>query len=63
MMVMAENEKYLRKRLESFKHVKPEVKSLLEKLLSFDPNERPSAAEALEDPYFKECQIFTPNLG
>jgi serine/threonine protein kinase len=63
MMSLTENDRYLRKRLESFRHVKPEVRNLLERLLAFEPKERPSAAEALEDVYFKESEMFIPNLG
>ena len=37
-----------------FPHAEPEACDLLEKLLEFDPEKRPSAYEALSHPYFKD---------
>ncbi len=38
---------------EKFPGVEPKALSLLGRLLSFDPDDRPTAAEALSDPYFE----------
>ncbi|KAL6536322.1 Cyclin-dependent kinase 7 [Orobanche gracilis] len=37
---------------EKFFNVDPSALKLLQRLLAFDPNDRPSAEEALTDPYF-----------
>lgn len=38
---------------QKFRHADPLAVRLLEKLLAFDPKDRPSAEEALSDPYFE----------
>nr|KYP73273.1 Mitogen-activated protein kinase 19 [Cajanus cajan] len=38
---------------QKFPHVDPMALSLLQKMLAFDPMDRPTAKEALADPYFK----------
>jgi calcium-dependent protein kinase len=39
--------------LPQFKDVSPEGKNLIKKLLEYNPEKRPSAKEALNDPWFK----------
>ncbi|KAL6864679.1 hypothetical protein ACP4OV_015830 [Aristida adscensionis] len=38
---------------QKFPHADPQALSLLERMLAFEPKDRPSAEEALADPYFK----------
>ncbi|XP_024545126.1 mitogen-activated protein kinase 15 isoform X2 [Selaginella moellendorffii] len=38
---------------EKFKNIDPLARNLLQKMLAFDPKDRPSATEALADPYFQ----------
>ncbi|KAF0693183.1 Aste57867_15777 [Aphanomyces stellatus] len=50
-----------------FPHANPEALNLLDKLLQFDPNDRVTATDALQHPYFDSCRndeiesmIFSP---
>ncbi|KAG9411895.1 hypothetical protein AC1031_017528 [Aphanomyces cochlioides] len=51
-----------------FPHANPEALNLLDKLLQFDPNERITATDALQHPYFDSCRdieleglVYTPS--
>ncbi|CAK4660486.1 unnamed protein product [Aphanomyces euteiches] len=51
-----------------FPHANPEALNLLDKLLQFDPNERITATDALQHPYFDSCReikleglLYTPS--
>jgi len=51
-----------------FPHIDPMALHLLERLLAFDPKDRPSAEEALTDPYFtglanSECEPITEPIS
>ncbi|CAH2046312.1 unnamed protein product, partial [Thlaspi arvense] len=43
-------------------YASPEAVNLIERLCSWDPSDRPTAAEALQHPFFQSCYYVPPSL-